>query len=435
VRLRVLPLAVAVIILGTAIPIELRMPVPWSMSFDPWDFLINFALYLPLGLCWWRRPIVVGVILGTLLSASIEVLQLRYFGRQGALCDVVANALGVACGVLSARWSSYVRNADPTWIRVGGLTGATAVIGALVLLVAWVWPVRSSKIANWDGRFDLQLGNESTSDRPWRGTITTLILVPEPLSSPEIRAMSSLANADRRVVLAGRPAYVLPLPIAFDGGMAKKLPAEAARSFLRLAMERDAFTIIATIIPANVTQRGPARIVSFSRDQFNRNFDLGQEEDRIVFRVRTPVSGPNGMDPHVETPSVLKTDKPTTVVATFDGAVARVHIDGQAIGRQDLAAAGCVLPFLCGSDLPLAAGLFGALMAIVAVAIGKPRSRSNRIVLIVLAGLTSAALLRSLAVDRGSFLYGWSAPLVALLGAAIVGLSSEAKDEPYALSA
>jgi Concanavalin A-like lectin/glucanases superfamily len=193
-------------------------------------------------------------------------------------------------------------------------------------------------------------------------------------------------------------------------------------------MERDAFTIIATIIPANVTQRGPARIVSFSRDQFNRNFDLGQEEDRIVFRVRTPVSGPNGMDPHVETPSVLKTDKPTTVVATFDGAVARVHIDGQAIGRQDLAAAGCVLPFLCGSDLPLAAGLFGALMAIVAVAIGKPRSRSNRIVLIVLAGLTSAALLRSLAVDRGTFLYGWSAPLVALLGAAIVGLSSEAKD-------
>lgn len=56
-------------------------------------------------------------------------------------------------------------------------------------------------------------------------------------------------------------------------------------------------TIEALITPGNVTQGGPARIVSFSTDPYRRNVTLGQEKDRFVLRLRTPQTGENGMKP------------------------------------------------------------------------------------------------------------------------------------------
>ncbi len=56
-------------------------------------------------------------------------------------------------------------------------------------------------------------------------------------------------------------------------------------------------TIEAVIVPANVRQAGPARIISFSSDPYHRNFTLGQERDRFVLRLRTPQTGENGMKP------------------------------------------------------------------------------------------------------------------------------------------
>ena len=56
-------------------------------------------------------------------------------------------------------------------------------------------------------------------------------------------------------------------------------------------------TIEAVITPANVTQTGPARIVSFSTDTGRRNFTLGQDGEQLVLRLRTPATGPNGVNP------------------------------------------------------------------------------------------------------------------------------------------
>ncbi len=49
-RLRLLPLALAVIIFCTAVPVEFRGPVMWSNGFDIGDFVTNVLLYAPLGL-------------------------------------------------------------------------------------------------------------------------------------------------------------------------------------------------------------------------------------------------------------------------------------------------------------------------------------------------------------------------------------------------
>ena len=47
--------------------------------------------------------------------------------------------------------------------------------------------------------------------------------------------------------------------------------------------------------PGNTAQTGPARIVSLSADTGAQNFTLGQEGSDIEFRLRTPVSGRNGI--------------------------------------------------------------------------------------------------------------------------------------------
>lgn len=47
-------------------------------------------------------------------------------------------------------------------------------------------------------------------------------------------------------------------------------------------------------------QSGPARIISFSADPYNRNFTLGQEGDALILRLRTPRTGDNGTSPETK---------------------------------------------------------------------------------------------------------------------------------------
>ena len=118
-------------------------------------------------------------------------------------------------------------------------------------------------------------------------------------------------------------------------------PRQSSRDFARAAMYSNSFTVVTRVATDNIIQDGPARIVSFSTDPFNRNFDLGQEGRQLFFRVRTPVSGANGNRYRTETPPILQAGKETLIVASYDGAVARIYLDGQLCGRSNLAAAGC----------------------------------------------------------------------------------------------
>lgn len=56
-------------------------------------------------------------------------------------------------------------------------------------------------------------------------------------------------------------------------------------------------TVETWLQPANLTQDGPARIVTLSSNSSSRNFTLGQEDDSYVFRVRSTLSGNSGTPP------------------------------------------------------------------------------------------------------------------------------------------
>lgn len=96
-------------------------------------------------------------------------------------------------------------------------------------------------------------------------------------------------------------------------------------------------TLETIFTPANITQDGPARIVSFSTDPYNRNFTLGQERDQLVFRLRTPRTGENGQNPEVALATLaadavhhlIVTYAPGRLIAYLNG---RKVYDGDAVG-------------------------------------------------------------------------------------------------------
>ena len=87
-------------------------------------------------------------------------------------------------------------------------------------------------------------------------------------------------------------------------------------------------TIEATITPDSLFQRGPARIVTFSKDHTHRNFTLGQERDKLVLRLRTPKTGDNGLNPQTEF-GKLEPGKPIHVIVSYFPGSTTCYIDGK----------------------------------------------------------------------------------------------------------
>ncbi|WP_420644302.1 PQQ-dependent sugar dehydrogenase [Candidatus Leptofilum sp.] len=90
----------------------------------------------------------------------------------------------------------------------------------------------------------------------------------------------------------------------------------------------NAITIETWITPDNISQSGPARIVSFSADTLNRNFTLGQEADQFDVRLRTSTTNDNGT-PSVTAPDATAKTSLTHVVYTRSpNGAASIYVDG-----------------------------------------------------------------------------------------------------------
>ncbi len=98
-----------------------------------------------------------------------------------------------------------------------------------------------------------------------------------------------------------------------------------------------ALTIEAWVKPADARQRGPARIVTLSRNGNERNFTLGQEGNRFDVRLRTAKTSGNGI-PSIATPSGSLKPKLTHVVYTrARSGKARIFLDGRKVTEKNVA--------------------------------------------------------------------------------------------------
>jgi hypothetical protein len=185
-------------------------------------------------------------------------------------------------------------------------------------------------VSNWDQGLHLVLGNELTGDRPWLGDLHRVALYARALNSEEIRRFAKAgrregpaeplvlydfraggADVVRDMSKAGEPLDLkIKDPSAvqwLDGGglrIVKPTLISSSGPATRLveAVQRSkAVTIEAWIRPANLTQAGPARIVTVSKDAGSRNLTLGQKAGAYEMRFRTTRTSPNG-EPALSTP-------------------------------------------------------------------------------------------------------------------------------------
>ena len=354
----VLLLSLLPILLITLYPYSFRwerLAAGWDLLLFGWgestalDSLMNIVLFVPLGfgvgqLIRKFKPatsfpltIVVALSAGFGLSYSIEVLQTCLESRFTSLVDVLANTAGSLIGLICFE-SLRTRSLQPTHGFLGYL---------LAVLVIAIPLQRSITFSNWDMGFSLLLGNERSRDRPWNGRIQSLWIAGKASSERqrrhaldvgwpdesilrhllawyEFQPGSATCFKDRSLKLPdmvwnGEPEAVATALGAFvDSTRSLESHGPAAYLSERL-MKTSQFTLCVTFVSHVREQWGPARIVTLSGGTGRRNFTLAQEGKKLVFRLRTPLTGENGTPPELESRGNFSTTAMETHVITYDG--------------------------------------------------------------------------------------------------------------------
>jgi hypothetical protein len=342
-----------------------------------WDIWTNILLFTPYGLLvvavpavsirpWWFK-ILLATASAALLSFALELGQLL-LPRHPSFADVVCNTIGAIGGALVG---CAVHPSVGKLTRLSGMALHKTAVRApflcaylVVLYGIFSLPV-PLYFANWDPDFTFQLGNEGTLDRPWRGNLYLVALYERALTDREVRmnhAAGSAAGSFEKRTSRG----LLHLYDFSDGGGAIVHDRAAGETAIDLAIQDQAavqwimpngltlhsdtivsalkapvalpsnrfashneLSVEAWIASADLAQSGPARIVSYSQDANHRNFTLGQQQGNVVFRLRTPISGPNGTQPELMTShQPLEGAIQQHLVATFRDGVERLYVDG-----------------------------------------------------------------------------------------------------------
>ena len=129
--------------------------------------------------------------------------------------------------------------------------------------------------------------------------------------------------------------------VEFLGGKAQGSTAASTKlaQFIQASGE---YSIEAWVVPANVTQEGPARIISYSGGTTTRNFTLGQTQYNYDFLQRMSTTVANG-EPALSTADADEDLQATQqhVVVTYDAVKGRrIYVNGADTGDRDSVAAG-----------------------------------------------------------------------------------------------
>lgn len=333
---------------------------------DQMNILTNVILFLPFGftlagVLQRQRGFSQVLVASLLFSGVIELLQVFLPARLPSLVDVITNTSGgVLGGVAFSLWG---RSLLTVLTRLSqSLRRRLSLRSLALLLMTYILAVglltlglqQTARLSNWDLGMPLQLGNERTGDRPWKGNIGELYLGDRALATDEIdRLFNGAAPGD----LLG-PALVAAYPLQGEGpypdstgqtpdlrwqgggkgdvenaGVALQsdrwlTTAIATTDLNRRIRQTSQFTLVTTASVSNFIQAGPARLVSLSQDPMLRNFTLGQEGLDLIFRLRTPLTGPNGTYPQLLVPNAFTDIQPHRLVLTYNGAILHLYIDG-----------------------------------------------------------------------------------------------------------
>jgi hypothetical protein len=136
---------------------------------------------------------------------------------------------------------------------------------------------------------------------------------------------------------------------------------EASRTLDQKIAATGEYSIEAWVAPGNVTQEGPAPIVSYAGSDAARNFTLGQAQYNYVFLNRSTATSANG-DPGLATADDAERLQATLqhVVATFDPLSGRrLYVNGEFTEDLDEAGGGTLVDWNDGFALVLGSEVSG----------------------------------------------------------------------------
>ncbi len=138
------------------------------------------------------------------------------------------------------------------------------------------------------------------------------------------------------LTLSGDVGWVGGWGLDLRGGKAQASTA-ASRKLARMIKTTGEFSVEAWVVPGNVTQEGPARIISYSAGTGARNFTLGQTQYSYDFLVRSSRTDGNG-EPALSTPNaaqVLQATQQHVVLTYTPSAGRRIYVNGRLIEPTD----------------------------------------------------------------------------------------------------
>lgn len=262
---------------------------------------------------------------------GLELMQAAVPSRHVSLADLLVDTTASSIGVVFGIWA-WQRLTTRTHIHHAGRVAACLLFLGIAVGSAWftlAGHIRTD-FDNWDDTFPLLIGNELTGNRPWRGEVDTLAIYPVCLTPGQVRRLAQMPPDDQNVLCLRQQLGTVALypfkgsEVAMlydraDAGEPLNLYIQAssdservahkgirfvksgiirtlspARRIVHAAQRLNEISVEVICAPADLEQKGPARIVSMSINPLERNFTLGQDESDLIFRLRTPGTGPNG---------------------------------------------------------------------------------------------------------------------------------------------
>lgn len=308
-----------------------------------------------------------------------DILNNSFGGLVGLICFYIWNSHYCNMAIASIAGSRLANSKS----RVFAICCGYMIFASLVVL-PWQATVNFS---DWSTDFPLAIGNEPTGNRPWQGSLSQLAIADRALNQKQIKNVFADPTNTRNYQdsLIGyyqfapnqapnqsfsssatypQPTNILPdifpdqtgqLPaLTWRGNqnqnvvvgdqalaIAQTNPSSGVKvngnrwletvSPTNLLSQRlrntSQFTVSTIVASADPQQQGPARIISLSKDPLYRNLTLGQEQENLAIRVRTPLTGQNGADIQLQVPGVFNDQKPHHLVVTYTKAELNVYVD------------------------------------------------------------------------------------------------------------
>ncbi len=110
-----------------------------------------------------------------------------------------------------------------------------------------------------------------------------------------------------------------------------------ATKIIEACKASNAITIIVWVKPDNLELTGPARAFTLSANPSNRNFTFGQDLTGYQIRLRTTVTGNNGVNPALSAPDTVDLNKMSRLAYTHDAAGDTVfYVDGAEVATANI---------------------------------------------------------------------------------------------------